>query len=156
MTGIRATASATIDARPQTVYAILADYNEGHPRILPNRYFSNFAVESGGIGAGTIIRFDMRLFGAPRTMRAEIAEPAPGRVLIETDLDTGAVTSFTVESAGGGNRSVVTIETTWTPTGVRGWLERVLAPAMLNRVYSEELKRLNHLAWSPVRAGTMM
>jgi len=152
MTMIRATAAGTIDARPQTVYAILADYTEGHPRILPEKYFSNFVVESGGIGAGTVIRFDFRLFGSVRTVRAEVSEPSPGRVLLETDVATGAVTSFTITPVNGGNRAAVTIETAWSTPGLRGRIERLLAPAALHRVYVEELKKLNELAYNPVRS----
>jgi len=154
MATARATASATIDARPPTVYAIVADYTDGHPRILPEKYFSNFAVERGGIGAGTIIRFDVRLLGSTRAVRAEITEPKPGRVLVETDLETGATTSFTLQPANGGNRTIVTIETSWPSHGVRGVIERLVAPAVLRRVYVEELKKLNEVAHNPVRSAT--
>jgi len=153
MTTIRVSSTATVDARPQTVYAIIADYHEGHPRIIPEKHFSDLTVETGGIGAGTIIRFSVRLLGAVRTVRAEISEPSPGRVLVETDLETGARTSFTVEPANGGNRSIVTIETVWTTPGLRGRIERMLAPAALRRIYVEELKMLNEVASSAVRAG---
>jgi hypothetical protein len=47
-------ASAHIAAAPAQVYAIIANYREGHPRILPKE-FSGLTVEQGGIGAGTII-----------------------------------------------------------------------------------------------------
>lgn len=154
MATVRATASASIDARPPTVYAIIADYTDGHPRILPGKYFANFAVERGGIGAGTIIRFDVRLFGTTRTVRAEVTEPTPGRVLIETDLETGATTSFTLQPANGGNRTIVTIESSWTSRGVRGLIERLAAPPALRRVYVEELKKLNEVAHNPVRSTT--
>jgi len=45
-------------------------------------------VEEGGIGAGTVIRFQMRILGRLRTFHAAITEPEPGGVLVETDLDT--------------------------------------------------------------------
>src|SRR5918993_898798 len=48
-----------VPAPPAEVYAILADYTEGHPHILPSSYFRNIEVEEGGVGAGTRIRFDM-------------------------------------------------------------------------------------------------
>ena len=89
-------ASATIPARRERVYSLIADYNDGHPRILPKQFMS-LVVEQGGVGAGTIIRFQMRVFGKKQTFRAAITEPERGRVLVETDLDTnGAVTTFTV------------------------------------------------------------
>jgi hypothetical protein len=46
-------------------------------------------VERGGVGAGTVIRFRLRVFRRTRDFRAEITEPTPGRVLVETDLDHG-------------------------------------------------------------------
>ncbi len=55
-------ASATIPARRERVYSLIANYNDGHPRILP-RQFSGLIVERGGVGAGTIIRFQMSVFG---------------------------------------------------------------------------------------------
>ena len=91
-------ASANIPAPPQRAYSILANYRDEHPRILPPQ-FSNLAVEKGGIGAGTVIRFNMRVFGRKRSFRAAVTEPEPGRVLVETDLDTNrAVTTFIVDS----------------------------------------------------------
>jgi uncharacterized protein YndB with AHSA1/START domain len=142
MPRIQATASAVIDAPPQTVYAILADYRHGHPQILPKAYFSALVVEQGGTGAGTRIRFDIRLLGTTRSVRAAITEPEPGRVLAETDLDTGAVTTFTVVPAPGGGGTDVTITTAWTASGVRGWVEGRIAPPMLRRIYTEELQNL--------------
>src|SRR3954452_24399967 len=89
-------ASATIPARRDRVYSLISNYKDGHPRILPKQ-FTNLTVEQGGTGAGTVIRFQMSVFGRRQTLRAAITEPEPGRVLVETDLDTnGAVTTFTV------------------------------------------------------------
>src|SRR5215472_16891793 len=91
-------ASAIIPARRERAYSLIANYQDGHPRILPKQ-FSNLIVEQGGIGAGTIIRFQMTLLGRKQSFRAAITEPEPGRVLVETDLDTnGAVTTFIVDS----------------------------------------------------------
>ena len=38
-------ASALIQAPPQALYAIIADYEHGHPRILPRPPFVSLAVE---------------------------------------------------------------------------------------------------------------
>jgi hypothetical protein len=90
-------ASATIPARRERVYSLIANYNDAHPRILP-RQFTSLVVEQGGVGAGTIIRFQMRVLGKKQTFRAAITEPEPGRVLVETGLDAnGAVTTFMVD-----------------------------------------------------------
>src|SRR6476619_4413817 len=91
------TASARIASAPERVYAIIADYKNGHPRILPKQ-FLGLAVEQGGVGAGTVINFQMRAFGRIVTNRSAVTEPEPGRVLVETELGgKGIVTPFTVE-----------------------------------------------------------
>ena len=93
---IRVSKSAVIPAPAPLVYSLIADYREGHPRILPRRYFGRLEVEQGGFGAGTIIRYEIKLFGTERKVRAEITEPRPGMELVETDFATGARTTFTV------------------------------------------------------------
>lgn len=149
MPAIRAARSATLDAPPAAVYGILADYRAGHPSILPEAYFAGLEVESGpGVGAGTVIRFRMRAFGRTRESRAVVAEPEPGRVLTETIVERGMVTTFTVDPLDGGTRSAVEIATAWRVPGVRGWIERLIAPPYLRRVYAAELAKLAEAARS--------
>lgn len=145
MSEIRVAQSAVLDLPARTAYGIIADYREGHPRILPPNVFVGFAVESGGRGTGTLIRFRMKAGGRTRTIRASIAEPEPGRVLTETDLDTGAVTTFTVDASPDGASCHVTIGTVWTGRGLAGLVERLLAPRGLRRIYAEALVRLNRI-----------
>lgn len=142
MAQIRVAATAVLDAPPRAVYALLADYRDGHPHILPARVFTGYEVEQGGVGAGTRIRFGMRAFGQLRLIHATISEPEPGRVLAETDVDTGAVTTFTVDPVDEGLRARVTIETFWKKPGVVGFFDRLLAPPFLRHVYEEELRLL--------------
>jgi hypothetical protein len=139
-------ASATVRADAARVWAILADYHEGHPRILPRPPFTGLEVERGGIGAGTIIRYGLRVpGGGTRAARAEVAEPEPGRVLSETDLANGTVTTFTVEPAGAECR--VTIATALPERrGILGWIEHVLAARFLHGVYQRELRLLAQAA----------
>jgi uncharacterized protein YndB with AHSA1/START domain len=129
-------------APPATVYGLIADYRRGHPRILPPRYFQNFQVEAGGTGAGTRIRYQVRSFGSLRTFHAEIAEPEPGRRLVETVLESGITTTFTVEPKDDGRRSLVTITTEYQKAGLRGWTEGLLAPRFLRGMYQAELRQL--------------
>ena len=100
-----------VPAPPAEVYAILADYTVGHPHILPSAYFRNIEVEEGGVGAGTRIRFEMTVLGTSRTIRAEIEEPKPGRVLVERDVEGKTVTTFTLNPAREGRESDVAITT---------------------------------------------
>lgn len=144
MPAIEVSACATVPAPPERVYAVLADYADGHPRILPKRAFRDLVVEEGGRGAGTVIRFDMTVGGGRRAIRSRITEPEPGRVLAEEDLATGAVTTFVVDPAPEGSR--VTITTRWVSHGIRGWIERILAPRLLRPVYAAELALLRQVA----------
>ena len=137
------TATSLVPAPPDRVYSILADYRDGHPKILP-RQFSGMMVEQGGVGAGTVIRFKLRVLGRDQTFRAAITEPQPGRVLVETDLDAnGAVTTFTVEPGPTGEQSRITI-TTELPvrSGFLGIIEGFLATRLLRPIYIRELALL--------------
>ncbi len=143
MASHRITASARIAAAPKRVYDLIADYRQGHPRILP-RQFSDLTVERGGFGAGTIIRFKMRIAGRTQAFRAAITEPDPGRVLVETDLDSNlAVTTFTVTPADAGQSSDVSIAADLpVRTGPLGLVERLVTTRVLQPLYKEELRRL--------------
>ena len=144
---VRVSSSARIRAPARLVYSLIADYRDGHPRILPPRYYPGpLEVERGGVGAGTIIRFRMRVPGATRTMRSEVSEPEPGRTLEETDLAGGARTTFNVTEEDGGSACRVEIVTQWEARGLRGWIERLTGPPLLRRIYAAELKLLAEVA----------
>jgi hypothetical protein len=146
MSIVRAESSALIRASARVVYRMIADYRESHPRFLPKKYFPLLEVERGGVGDGTVIRFQVRTAGRIREMRAEISEPAPGHVLVETDVKTGTRTTFTVTAEGAGEACRVDISTEWEAKGLRGWIERMTAPPILRRIYVEELANLAALA----------
>jgi Polyketide cyclase / dehydrase and lipid transport len=143
-------ASATIPARRERVYSLIANYKDGHPRILPKQ-FTSLVVEQGGVGAGTIIRFQMRVFGKKRAFHAAITEPEPGRVLVETDLDVnGAVTTFTVNPGGAPADSHVTISTELgVRSGFLGKIEKTLSTLLLRPMYVQELENLARVATGP-------
>jgi Polyketide cyclase / dehydrase and lipid transport len=147
------TASAIIPARRERVYSLIANYNDGHPRILPKQ-FSSLVVEQGGVGAGTVIRFQMSMLGRKQTFRAAITEPDPGRVLVETYLDTsGAVTTFTVSPGTAPADSNVTISTELpVSSGFLGKIERTLSTLMLRPIYFKELENLARVATGPFGA----
>ncbi len=146
-------ASATIPARRERVYALIANYRSGHERILP-RQFSGLVVEQGGVGAGTVIRFQMSVLGKTQTFRAAITEPEPGRVLVETDLgDNGAVTTFRVEPGSAPADSHVTISTELpVKGGTLGAIEKILTTLVLRSIYRRELENLARVATGPFGA----
>jgi hypothetical protein len=129
------------------VYRIIADYHDGHPHILPKPHFVSLTVEQGGLGAGTVIRFQMRLMGRLQTFRATITEPEPGRMLVETDMQTGAVTTFTVEPHDDAQHAAVTIATTMSVrNGLLGRLQGWLTTRLLHPIYIKELAQLAQVA----------
>src|SRR3954469_3941187 len=118
--------TAVIDAPAAIAYAVIADYRDGHPPTLPRPPFVSLDVEEGGVGAGTVIRFRMKMLGTTREMRAAITEPEPGRVLVESDPAGAVVSTFTVDHAEGG-KARVTISTDMKVLGgTLGWLQRRL------------------------------
>lgn len=143
-------ASAVIPARKERVYSLIANYRDGHPRIVPKQ-FSDMVVEQGGIGAGTVIRFQMSMFGKKQSFRAAITEPEPGRVLVETDLDTnGAVTTFTVDPSSAPADSRVTISTVLpVRAGFLGFFEKMFSTLLLKPMYEKELANLARVATGP-------
>lgn len=140
-------ASALILAPATKVYGLIADYRNGHPRILPKPYFETLTIKEGGVGAGTVIDFQMRLMGQLRNFHAVITEPQPGRVLVETDTAAGSVTTFTVEPRAAGQQAFVTITTTLpVRAGLLGKIEGWMMTQMLQPIYVKELAQLAEVA----------
>lgn len=141
MATIHVSAEASVAAPADTVYGYLADMREHHPHFLPPA-FSDFEVESGGVGAGTVTCFKLTAGGRTREYRMQVAEPEPGRVLTESDSNSTLVTTFTVTPAGAESR--VRISTTWEGAGgIGGFFERMFAPRVIRGIYADELERLN-------------
>jgi hypothetical protein len=144
MTEIRVSADRPIAAPPDEIYAYIADYQHHHRQILPSA-FSDFRVEEGGTGAGTIVGYRLKAGGRDRAYRMRVAEPESGRVLTESDLDSSLVTTFTVTPQNGG--SLVRIETRWQGArGIGGFFERTFAPRVLRQLYEDELAQLESYA----------
>jgi hypothetical protein len=144
MATILVSAERTVDAPADAVFGYIADMREHHPHFLPPA-FSDFQVESGGVGEGTITRFTVTAGGRTRQYRMTVAEPEPGRVLTESDTGSSLVTTTTVTPQGA--RSLVTISTTWQGAGgIGGFFERLFAPRAMRGLYTDELERLDGYA----------
>ena len=73
--------------------------------------------------------------------------PTPGHVLVETDLNTGAVTTFTVDPRSDSWQSFVTITTTTdVPDGISGRIQGWLTAQLLRPIYVKELAQLAAVA----------
>ena len=140
MSSIYIQESALIPATAKRVYDLLADYEHGHPKILPKPYFMSLEVEEGGQGAGTVFRADMNVMGSKSTMRMRVSEPQPGRVLAEQNIDNGTRTTFTAEPVENGTQTWLTIATEYQLSGgVAGLIERWMIPQLLKRIYKAEM-----------------
>ena len=151
MSQIHAELERPIAAPAEQVFGYFADYRVHHPRLLPPA-FSDLQIEEGGVGAGTVVNFKFTLGGQTQSFRMRVAEPVPGRVLTESTFDGSATTIFTITPDGDGCR--VKLETTFEGSrGVVGFLQRLIAPRMMARVYAEELAILDRYARERVGTG---
>jgi hypothetical protein len=136
-------AERLIHATPDVVYRCLADYRHHHrPGGFLPPAFTDMHILQGGVGAGTTIRFSMRLAGQRRTITQHVTEPEPGRVLVESDDSLQTV--FTVQPEGAGSR--VRFDTCMRAGGLAGLANRLFAPALMKPLYADELQRLEAYA----------
>jgi len=153
----RAHAEQLVDASPAAVYQVLADYGTHHPRIMPASLFSDLEVASGGVGAGTVFHITLRTMGRRQRLHMQVAEPEPGQVLTETNLDTGVVTEFGVAPGDGGSRALVRMSSQWeTGGGLRGLFDRLVTPRLMGRIFAKQLRQLGRYMRSgeaPERVG---
>jgi len=143
MTTAQAVVSAVIAASPAAIYTVLADYRNHHPHILPPQYFRNLLIEEGGQGAGTIFRAELQVFGSKSSNHMIVSEPQPGRKLVETDLESGLATAFTLTPLANGQQCQVEIKSVWTrKAGPLGWVEAWTTGQVMRMIYRKELTQL--------------
>ena len=99
MSELRVVAERAIGAPAALVYRLIADFDRHHPQFLPPA-FSDFQVEQGGVGAGTVHSFRMTAGGRTRSFRMRVEEPDPGRVLTESEMGSSMVTTWVVPRKG--------------------------------------------------------
>jgi uncharacterized protein YndB with AHSA1/START domain len=144
---IQVSAERTVNAPADQVFGYLRDMNV-RPKFLPPA-FSDFKVESGGVGPGTVVSFKVTAGGRTRAYRMTVDEPEPGLVLRESDENSSLVTKFTVRPREGELSAVshVEISTSWQGAGgIGGFFERTFAPRAMKALYEDELQRLDAYA----------
>jgi hypothetical protein len=150
MRRIYAEGSAVIEAPAAVIYELIADYRNGHPKIVPPDVFSNMQVIEGGRGAGTIVTFDATSFGRKEQMRGVVTEPEPGHILVETYPDPKTLvdeTTFTVTPLSDGKSTSVKISTFMNVhNGLLGQLEKAMIIPFIEKTYQKELKRIETFA----------
>ncbi|PRX01591.1 UNVERIFIED_ORG: polyketide cyclase/dehydrase/lipid transport protein [Actinomadura viridilutea] len=138
---VTATAEKTVGASPQRVLDAIGDYEGVRARTLTG-HFSEYEVRKGGKGDGTVVHW--KLAATSRRVRdclMSVSVPDEN-TLIERDANSSLVTTWTVSPAGEG--TCVRITTTWSGAGgVKGFFERTFAPRGLERIYDEQLAKLD-------------
>jgi hypothetical protein len=138
MATVTARATKALDASPEQVLAFLRDYRESRPTILTDNY-SQYRVESGGQGQGTVIGYHFAAGGRERDYRLSVVEDAGG--LSERDQLSSYVSRWTVAPDAAGSQ--VTLEASWQGAGgIGGVFERAFAPMGLKRIFGEMLEKL--------------
>jgi Polyketide cyclase / dehydrase and lipid transport len=126
------------------VHNLFADFVNHHPKFLPPQ-FTELQLEAGGYGAGTVYNFTSLFGGQVRAFKMLVSEPQPGKVMIEHDQLSTLETTFTFTPEG--TRTRITFETVWESAGgLMGALEAWFAPAMMRRLYQDELNRFERYA----------
>ena len=147
MKTVRVESTRLINAPVQTIYEILADFEDAHVAILPRQYFRAIKLLAGGQGAGTVYQLQMVVSGQTYDYEMHVSEPVPGRELLEVSSDGAVRTVMRVEPAGANGDSQVTIISDFTSEpGFMGWLQRLFQPAIVRRIYREELDNLAQYA----------
>ena len=132
-----------IVAEPERVRAFLSDYRHGRPRILPPEYFSDYHMEQGGGGEGTVISYQLQAGGRQRSYRMRVEEPAADGPIVERDTRSSFVMTWTLAPSEGEGRTLVLLESSWEGAGgIGGFFERIFAPRALRRIQADVLKRL--------------
>jgi hypothetical protein len=148
---IRVLAEREMAARPERVFAFLADYREARPRILTPNYL-DYRVEEGGRGEGTTVSYRLQAAGRERSYRLRVEAPVP-RTLLERDTASSLVTTWRVMPAPR-DRSIVRVVTEWQGSGgIGGFFERTFAPRGLRRIYEDVLDRLDQELGATPTAG---
>jgi hypothetical protein len=138
--------SAEVNAPADVAYKIIADYRH-HDHIVPKPPFSPIVVEQGGVGAGTVIHFQVTLLGRTDTCHSLITEPEPGRVMVETETISKTVTTFTVDPGAINGRSLVTISCLFQGrSGILGAIERWVVTRLMTPVLTKEIRLLEEYA----------
>jgi hypothetical protein len=141
---ISVVADGPVGAPPDVVYGYLENFRDHHPHFLPSA-FKDFRLVEGGVGAGTVFTTRSEAGGRTRNFRMRVDTPEPGCVMTESDLDSSMVTTFTVTPEGSGSR--VQIASRWQGAGgIGGFFERLFAPRVLRRLFTEEIGLLDQYA----------
>jgi uncharacterized protein YndB with AHSA1/START domain len=135
-------AERTVDAPMELVWRVLRDYRAPRARML-GEPFVGYELREGGIGAGTVIGYRLRVGRHERAFVLGVEEPTPGRQLRERDRHGGLVVTWTLTPGGDGERTVVRVAAELRDPDLERALARGRARRLLRRAHVHLLQRLD-------------
>jgi hypothetical protein len=148
MAQLRAEAQQTIQRAPDELYAIIADYTGRHRRIMPPAYH-DYAVERGGSGEGSVVRWVLHVGNHRRPYEMQVDQAPQTHALTERDRHSSFTTQWLLSAEG--TATHVRLVSTWEQRshGFPALFERIFAPRSLARLHAETLRRLAAEAANP-------
>jgi hypothetical protein len=131
----------TVAAPMDVVWDRLRDYRDVRARLL-TEHFADYVVREGGVGAGTVIGYRLRIAGHERAYALRVEEPVPNCRLRERDHHARLLATWTLTPGGEGERTFVRVEVQLRDPALDGWFARVRARRALRRVHARLLERL--------------
>src|SRR4051794_4787782 len=126
----------------ERVWALLRDYRLARARLL-TEHFSDYAVHHGGVGAGTVLEYRLRVGRHRGRHVIVVQEPAAGRMLRERDRTSALVSAWTLSPGGEGERTVMRLAIVLCDRQTSGWLARARARRALRRLCGQMLERVD-------------
>src|SRR4051794_25939344 len=126
----------------ERVWALLRDYRLARARLL-TEHFSDYAVHHGGVGAGTVLEYRLRVGRHQGRHVIAVQEPAAGRMLRERDRSSALVSTWTLSPGGDGERTVLRLVIALRDPQTRGCRARARARRALRRLCGQLLARVD-------------
>jgi len=131
----------TVAAPMELVWRCLRDYRGPRARLL-GEPFADYELHDGGVGAGTVIGYRLRVGRDQRAFVLVVEEPTPGRQLRERDRHGGLLVAWTLTPGGDGERTIVRVAAELRDANLAGALARGRARRALRRAHVQVLERL--------------
>jgi uncharacterized protein YndB with AHSA1/START domain len=134
-------ADRTVDAPMEQVWRLLRDYRAARARMF-GEPFAEYELHHGGVGAGTVIGYRLRLGHHERALVLTVDEPTPGRQLRDREHHGGLLVTWTLTPGGDGERALVRVAAELRDPDLDRALARGRARRALRRAHVHLLQRL--------------
>lgn len=140
MPNIRVDTYRPIPYDSDAVYRCLADFERGQPRLLPDAV-SDYMVEAGGTGEGTVVSCTMTIRGRERRFLFRIAEPIRTRTITAYDHNSRLTLTWFLRAEG--PVTEVEIEAFWMePDSTFGFVSVWWAHIVIRKLFNAMLDRI--------------